>query len=80
MSANGAGQDVVGVQVAQVGEDVDQLVVELPLGQRGQALRQQAEALQRIGGVHRPLERQVDVEPVDHGHGLADDGGALRWS
>ena len=73
----GRRQHVVGVEVPQVGEDVDELVVELPLGQGRQPLEPEAETLQGIGGVHRPLQRQVHVQAVDHRHRLANDRGSL---
>ena len=59
----GLGQDVVGVEVAQRREDVGDLGVELDVrtelfvGQLRQAVLEQAELLERVHGVHGPLER-----------------------
>ncbi len=53
--------------VAQPGEDGGELGVEAPVGKVGTPLAEQPEALDRVGGVHRPLQGQVAVETVEQG-------------
>jgi len=47
-----AREDVVGVEVAQVGKGVDHLVVELTLGHIAEMKAEQLEPLDRVDGVH----------------------------
>jgi hypothetical protein len=54
------------VKVPQVCEDVDHLVVKLPFRQRRQTQTKQTQTLDRIGCVHRPLERKVHVQGLQH--------------
>ena len=61
----------------RLGEDADQLVVEAALGQPLQSVAEQPEPLDRVDGVHRPLERQVDVELLDQHACLVGDESAL---
>ncbi len=73
-----ARKDVVRVQVAQLDEDPQQLGVEPGFGQRRHVVAEQPQALQRIHGMHRPLQRQVHVEALDQHLGLVDEGPAVR--
>ena len=77
-----AGQDVVGVEIAQVGEGVDHLVVELALRHVGEPEAEELEPLDGIDRVHRALQREVHVQVREHHFGLVDDrlalGGAER--
>jgi hypothetical protein len=80
-AAVGLGQRVRRVQVAQGREDGAELVVELLLreGRRrpafhgGDAGGQGVEAAERVHGVERPLERQVDVVAGQQLPGLGDE-------
>ena len=77
MLRNGSGRMKRGVQVAQLGEGSEQVVVELAVGNDGnggfQAPVQQPQPLDRVDRVHRPLERQVHVEPFDEVERRGDD-------
>ncbi|QLQ06144.1 MAG: hypothetical protein HZY76_08855 [Anaerolineae bacterium] len=72
------GQHVVGVEVVQRHEDIDQLGVELPLAKPFQPVAEEPQLLHRVDGVHGPFERQVHIEIPDEDRGLFDDDLALR--
>ena len=71
------------MQIADRGEDLGHLAMELSVGHRRdvgrmlERLQQQLEALRRIDRVHRPLQRQVRVVLIDEEQRLADDQHAL---
>ena len=69
----GDGQLVDRVEVPERAEDRRELGVELELGERLEPVRQQPQALDRVDRVHRPLERQVDVEALEQDRRLIDE-------
>jgi hypothetical protein len=73
----GTGKDVVGVQVAKIGEDPQELRVELRVCHLREPVPQQAQPLGRIDPVHGALLQQVHVQAVDHGLRLIGDGLAV---
>jgi hypothetical protein len=76
----GRRQDVVRMEVAQALEDVDHLIVELPLAKRPERAAQELELLHRVDGVGGALERQVNVEVVDQDDGLIDERAPLGFA
>ena len=49
------------------------------LEHRVEAVSEKLQALDRVDGVHGPLERQVNVELLDQDQGLIDDQPALFY-
>lgn len=64
-SSERLGSDVPGVCIAQPGHDGGQLVVEGQVAEALGPLLQQSQSLDRVRPVHRPLEWEMGVEPLD---------------
>ena len=69
--------DVGSVRVAEVDEDAGDLAVEGIVRHQPGAFVESAQLLHRIDAVHRPLQRQVDVQPVEQVGEHRDDVVAL---